>query len=597
MEIKKIIVNAIKNSLKNISDEIEVGENIVSFSSRPELSDFQSNIAFSLAKQLKQNPIELANKIVDGISLETKKLFCITVVAPAFINFSFTDEGLKTVLLDILKDKNYGIDNTVGKDKTVVLDYGGANIAKELHMGHLRSPIIGESIKRLYNKFGYHTVSDVHLGDWGLQMGLVMAMLDEYNMLDYYYGKGTTKPQITLDFLNENYPKASKRSKEDAEFKKKAENYTLKLQKKEEPIYTIWKDIREVSISAIKKNYAELNCTFDLWYGESDAYPYIQRTIDAFTSRGLTEESDGATIVKVAKEGEHIPIPKKNPNDVNEKQLYKNPMPPVVIKKYNGGDLYATTDIATVMQRVENYKNLSEIIYIVDKRQATHFEGVFRCCRMAEICPKTVKLTHIGYGTMNGKDGKPFKTRSGDTIKLQDIIEMVKSKAQEKLSSNGVKEDSDKLALDIGVSAMKFGDLSNDVSRDYVFDLDNFMSFEGKTGPYLQYTAVRINSILQKAGQFNREISYANNEIKDILIELLKLIDSYAIALTNYSPSVICNSLYGLSSAYSTFYNNVKIISEPDASKKNTYLTLSEIVYNAICDGLNCLAITVPEKM
>ena len=213
MEIKKIIVNAIKNSLKNISDEIEVGENIVSFSSRPELSDFQSNIAFSLAKQLKQNPIELANKIVDGISLETKKLFCITVVAPAFINFSFTDEGLKTVLLDILKDKNYGIDNTVGKDKTVVLDYGGANIAKELHMGHLRSPIIGESIKRLYNKFGYHTVSDVHLGDWGLQMGLVMAMLDEYNMLDYYYGKGTTKPQITLDFLNENYPKASKRSK------------------------------------------------------------------------------------------------------------------------------------------------------------------------------------------------------------------------------------------------------------------------------------------------------------------------------------------------------------------------------------------------
>ncbi len=597
MEIKKILENALNKSINKITNEDAKFNNIVSFSSRPEISDFQSNIAFSLAKQLKTNPMELANKIVDGLDEDVKNLFNITVIAPAFINFSLTEAGVMQILADMQADSNYGIDKTIGNGKTVVLDYGGANIAKELHMGHLRSPIIGESIKRLYNKFGYHTVSDVHLGDWGLQMGLVFAMLEEYGMTDYYYGKSTVKPVVTLDFLNENYPKASKRSKVDEEFKKKADNYTLLLQRKAEPIYTIWKDIRKVSIEAIKRNYSELNCTFDLWYGESDAYPYIQRTIDAFTSRGLTEESDGATIVNVAREGEHIPIPKKNPDDVNEKQLYKNPMPPVIIKKYNGGDLYATTDIATIMQRAESYKDLAEIVYIVDKRQATHFEGVFRCCRLANICSENVKLTHIGYGTMNGKDGKPFKTREGGSIKLQDIIDMVKNKAEEKLKSNGVKENSDQLALAIGVSAMKFGDLSNDVSRDYIFDLDNFMSFEGKTGPYLQYTAVRIKSILQKAGEFTRKINFVNSEIKNLTIELLKLIDAYKLALANYSPSQICNALYGLASAYSTFYNNVRIISEQDENKKNSFLTVSELVYNALCDGLDCLAITVPEKM
>lgn len=596
MEIKLLIEKSIKNALKKLDIDLEK-ENIVSFSSRPEIADFQSNIAFQLAKQFHTNPQELASKIVENIDGELKTLCDISVVAPAFINFALNDYGVKELLREIYENKEYGINKSLGENKTVVLDYGGANIAKELHMGHLRSPIIGESIKRIYNKFGYHTVSDVHLGDWGLQMGLVMAMLEEYNMLDFYYGKTDKKPQITLDFLNENYPKASKRSKTDEEFKIKAENYTLRLQRKEEPIYTIWKDIRAVSISAISKNYNELNCMFDLWFGESDAYPYIKRTVEAFETRGLTEESGGATIVNVAREGEHIPIPKKNPDDPDERQLYKNPMPPVIIKKHNGGDLYATTDIATIMQRVETNKNLSEIIYIVDKRQATHFEGVFRCCRMADICPENVKLTHIGYGTMNGKDGKPFKTRSGESIKLQDIIDMVKNKAKEKLNANGVKENSESLALDIGVSAMKFGDLSNDVSRDYIFDLDSFMSFEGKTGPYLQYTAVRIKSVLQKAGEWKRELKFTTKSMKNILIEILKLIESFRLALENLSPSQVCNALYNLASAYSSFYNDTKIISEPDAEKRNSYLTISELVLRYLQDGLNCLAIAVPEKM
>ena len=594
--VKKLLEDSLKDALKKLNINYTDGA-LVTYSKIPELADYQSNIAFSLAKQTHDNPKVLAQKIVDNLDSEILDKFNVSVVAPAFINFTFLNKGVTDALCGLTKNPFFGIETTLGNGKTVVLDYGGANIAKELHMGHLRSPIIGESIKRLHKLFGYNTISDVHLGDWGLQMGLVIAMLEECNMTDYYYGKSSQKPTITLDFLNENYPKASKKSKVDPEFKQKAETITLKLQSKTEPYYTIWKDIRAVSIEAIKKNYAELNCTFDLWLGESDAYPYITRAVNTFISKGLTEESDGATVVNVAKEGEHIPIPKKNPDDPTEKQLYKNPMPPVIIKKYNGGDLYATTDIATIMQRVEDYKDLTQIIYIVDKRQATHFEGVFRCCRLAGICPDAVTLTHIGYGTMNGKDGKPFKTRSGESIKLQDIIDLVKSKAQEKLIANGVNDNNEDLALKIGISAMKFGDLSNDVSRDYVFDLDSFMSFEGKTGPYLLYTAVRINSVLQKAGNFSECVSFVTPAIKNITLNILKLTEAYSLALTNLSPSLICNALYNLASAYSTFYNDTKIISEPDPEKRNTYLTISKLVYQKLVQGLKILAIDFPDKM
>ncbi|MBP3631004.1 MAG: arginine--tRNA ligase, partial [Clostridia bacterium] len=415
--------------------------------------------------------------------------------------------------------------------------------------------------------------------------------------LKYYFGEIDEKPEITLEFLNENYPLASKRSKTDSEFKVKAETFTLKLQRLEEPYYTIFKDIRDVSVEAIKRNYETLNCTFDLWYGESDAQRYIETTVNTFIEKGLTKESEGATIVEVKRDGEHIPIPKKNPDDPSERQLYKNPMPPVIIKKHNGGDLYATTDIATIMQRVEDFKNLEEIVYIVDKRQANHFEGVFRASKMAGIAPNDLKLTHIGYGTMNGKDGKPFKTRDGGSIKLEDIINLVKSKADEKLKQNGTVVEGKDIALQIGVSAMKFGDLSNEVSRDYVFDLDSFMSFEGKTGPYLQYTAVRIQSILNKAGVFNSGICTSSDLEKNIILEILKLTSAYSTALKDLSPSIVCNALYNLASTYSTFYNNTKILSESDISKRDSYLSLSKLVLDKLKQGLDILAIDVPEKM
>ena len=565
----------------------------IQFSARPEIADFQTTIAFQLAKEKRQNPFEIASIIAK--KCENNDYFNVSVVPPAYINFKFTENGLNRLAEELISTPNYGIDK-VGKGKTVVIDYGGANIAKELHMGHLRSPLIGESINRIHKLFGYKTVADVHLGDWGLQMGLIMAILDEQGDLDYYYGKSSKKPKITLDFLNENYPKASARSKVDADFKKKAETFTLNLQKLKEPYYTIWKDIRNVSIKAIEKNYKELNCKFDLWYGESDAEKYIKPTVKRFIDLGLTKESEGATIVEVKRESEHVPIPKKNPDDPNEKQLYKNPMPPVILKKHNGGDLYATTDIATIMQRVKDNKDLGKIIYVVDKRQGTHFTQVFRASNMAGIVDDSVELVHVGYGTMNGKDGKPFKTRSGDAIKLQDIIDMVSNKAKEKLVQNGV-ENPEKIATAIGVGAMKFGDLSNEVNRDYVFDLDAFMSFEGKTGPYIQYTAVRIKSLLARAGEFKTEFNITTDEEKNLVIEILKMIDSFGVALNSYAPHIICNALYNLASTYSTFYNNTKVLKEENEKRRNSYLSISELVLNYILKACDLLAITVPDRM
>lgn len=588
------IIQKIEEELNKVIKKLNI-ENVkanVQFSARPELADFQTNVAFSLAKSLGKKPLEVAELIANEIKVNGVD---VTVVPPAYINFSLNSVGKNSLAEKLLNEDNYGIDN-IGKGKTVVVDYGGANIAKELHMGHLRSPIIGEAIVRLHRLFGYNTIGDVHFGDWGLQMGLIMAILDEQGDLDYYYGKSNVKPKITLEFLNLNYPKASARSKVDPEFKTKAETFTLNLQLLKEPYYTIWKDIRAVSMEAIKRNYEKLNCSFNLWYGESDAQKYIEPAVQRFIDLGLTRESEGALVVDVRQEGEHIPIPKKDPNDPNEKQLYKNPMPPVIIKKHNGGELYATTDIATIMQRVEDNKNLEKIIYVVDKRQSTHFTQVFRACRLSHIAPENLELVHVGYGTMNGKDGKPFKTRSGDTIKLEDIINMVTSKADEKLKSNGLNE-AQKTAEEIGVGAMKFGDLSNEVTRDYVFDLDAFMSFEGKTGPYIQYTAVRIKSLLNKAGGFKPEFNIETAEEKNILIEILKLIDALKNALQNYAPNLVCNAVYNLASTYSTFYNNTRILSEPNETKRNSYLSISKLALKYIEKACDTLAISIPDKM
>ena len=562
----------------------------VTFSNMPKLCDFQCNDCFSLAKKYGKNPFDIAEDIVKNI--ENNGDFEFFAVRPAFINIKLTDKKLSQIGNEFLKDERGGVPKHEHSQR-VIMDYGGANVAKALHVGHLRSPIIGESLKRLYKFLGDEVIADVHLGDWGLQMGLTELQLYLDGKLDYYFeGKGK-EPVITLDMLNEAYPKASARKNIDEQFKAQADEWTLKIQNKEEPYYTVYKIIREVSVTEIKKHYSELGAEFDLWYGESDAQDYIDKAIKIIEDKGLTRVSDGALVVDVAVEGENIPIPKTSEDEV---QRYKNPMPPAIIKKYNGGVLYATTDIATILMRNEMFGYPDRIEYIVDLRQKNHFVQVFRVCKMAGISPKSQQLLHIGYGTMNGKDGKPFKTRSGDTIKLEDIIDMLVDKASEKLKSNGVEFDRD-LALKIGVSAMKFGDLINNVDKDYVFDLDKFMSFEGKTGPYLQYTAVRINSILAKTGEAKGEFYVDNDEEREIIRNILKLNSAYEICYNNKTLSPLCLATYNLASAFSTFYNNHNVVNEKDEKKKQSFMALLMLVKNKLAQALNVLAIEIPQKM
>ena len=562
----------------------------VTFSNLPKVCDFQCNDCFAIAKKLGKNPYELAEEVTNAV--EENEDFVFEAVRPAFINIKLTDKKLAKIGQEFLKDERGGVPKHSQPQK-IIMDYGGANVAKALHIGHLRSPIIGESLKRLYRFLGDEVIADVHLGDWGLQMGLTELQLYLDGHLDYYF-KGGDEEEITLEMLNNAYPKASARKNVDEEFKREADDWTLKIQSRQEPYYTIYKKIREVSVKEIKKHYSELGAEFDLWYGESDAQDYIDKAIKIIEDKHLSRVSDGALVVDVAVEGENIPLPKTSEDEV---QRYKNPMPPAILKKYNGGVLYATTDIATILMRNEMFKDVDRIEYVVDLRQKNHFTQVFRVCKMAGISPNEQQLVYIGFGTMNGKDGKPFKTRSGDTIKLEDIIDMLVEKAGEKLKSNGVEYDKN-LALTIGVGAMKFGDLINNVDKDYIFDLDKFLTFEGKTGPYLQYTAVRINSILNKTGLASAEDFTINNEQeREIIKSILKLNSSYEICYSNKSLSPLCLATYNLASAFSTFYSNINVVNEKDESKKKSYIALLMLVKNKLEQALNILAINVPQKM
>ena len=562
----------------------------VTFSNLPKVCDFQCNDCFAIAKKLGKNPYELAEEVAG--SVEENEDFVFEAVRPAFINIKLTDKKLAKIGQEFLKDERGGVPKHSQPQK-VIMDYGGANVAKALHIGHLRSPIIGESLKRLYRFLGDEVIADVHLGDWGLQMGLTELQLYLDGHLDYYF-KGGKEEKITLEMLNNAYPKASVRKNVDEDFKREADDWTLKIQSRQEPYFTIYKKIREVSVKEIKKHYSELGAEFDLWYGESDAQDYIDKAIKIIEDKHLSRVSDGALVVDVAVEGENIPLPKTSEDEV---QRYKNPMPPAILKKYNGGVLYATTDIATILMRNEMFKDVDRIEYVVDLRQKNHFTQVFRVCKMAGISLDEQQLVYIGFGTMNGKDGKPFKTRSGDTIKLEDIIDMLVEKAGEKLKSNGVEYDRN-LALTIGVGAMKFGDLINNVDKDYIFDLDKFLTFEGKTGPYLQYTAVRINSILNKTGLASAEDFTINNEQeREIIKSILKLNSSYEICYSNKSLSPLCLATYNLASAFSTFYSNINVVNEKDESKKKSYIALLMLVKNKLEQALNILAINVPQKM
>ena len=586
-EITKVLEDALKKM--NVSAE----KLVVSFSNRPELCDFQTNFALIASKELGKKPIEVANEIVENVG--ECKLFDFSAVMPGFVNIKVKNAGLNEYANQVLSDKNLGIEQ-VKNSRLVMFDYGGANVAKELHVGHLRSPIVGEAIKRLHMAMGDKVLADVHLGDYGLQMGLTLLQLKEDRYLDAFFEKsdwsGEKLQNVTLDVLNEEYPKASKRKDVDKSFKEEADKITLYIQQHKEPYFEIYKQIRELSVKEIKRNYELLNTTFDFYLGESDAYPYIDETIDIFVKKGLARESEGALVVDVAKEGEHIPIPKKDPD---EPQRYKNPMPPAIIKKYNGGDLYATTDIATILMRNRDYKP-DEIVYVTDNRQSGHFEQVFRCCKLAGISPDGQKLTHVAFGTMNGSDGKPFKTRAGGTVKYKDVLNMLVESAEKKLSENGITGNTE-LARRIGVGAMKFGDLSNTVAKDYVFDMEKFLAFDGKTGPYIQYTIARINSILSKFDGQVGQIDVQSDEERNIVLSVLKLNSSYQICYDSYSMNALCLSAFDLASAFSTLYNNTKILSEKEEKRRKNLIAMCIFVKKCLEKSLWILGIDSVEKM
>lgn len=590
MNIKNQIKNILTDSANALGIE-NLDKLVVSFSNRPQLCDYQTNFAMIVGKP----PMEIAEKLVEKIG--NVEGFEFSVAKPGFINIKLKDEVLNDYANYVDQDEDLGVEQLKEK-KLVFFDYGGANVAKELHVGHLRSPIVGEALKRLHETMGNKTLSDVHLGDFGLQMGLTILQLkidgfvDEFFKIDVDLNKIQIKG-VTLDVLNEEYPKASKRKDVDEKFKAEADQITLYIQQQKQPYFEIYKQIKALSIKEIEKNYDMLNTTFDFYYGESDAYPFIEETINKFVDQGLARESEGALVVDVAREGEHIPIPKKSED---EPQRYKNPMPPAIIKKYNGGDLYATTDIATILMRNRDFAP-NEIVYITDNRQVGHFEQVFRCCKLAGVSPKEQKLSHVAFGTMNGKDGKPFKTRSGETVKYKDVLNMLIEKAEAKLVENGIIGDKE-LARKIGVGAMKFGDLSNTVSRDYVFDIDKFLAFDGKTGPYIQYTIARINSILNKANfEGGNKIRVETQEEREIVLAILKLNSSYRVCYDAYSMNALCLSVFELASAFSTFYNNHKILSQADEERKGAMLQLCLLVKNCLSKALYVLGIDTVEKM
>lgn len=595
MNIKKILTEALEKTFLHLDYSFD--DLSLSFSNRPEEADFQCNSSFAIAKKTHTSPELIASSIISNLDQDIADVW---FAKPGFINFKIKDEALSKMLNEALSDDRLCLEKLEDTEK-IVMDYGGANVAKELHIGHLRSPVIGESLARLYKILGNEVITDTHLGDWGLQMGLTIAQLEDDGYVDGYFDASKQNKEITLDTLNEEYPKASKRKSTDEKFREKAETYTKYVQDKKEPYWSIYESIRQISVERIKKNYENLGCYFDLWYGESTSADYVEPIVKMFVEKGLTREHEGALVVDVAREGENIPIEKKNPDDP---QLYKNPMPPVYLKKKNGADVYDTTDIATIYQRNIDF-NPDRIVYVVDKRQYVHFEHCFRAVKMAGISDERQKLDFIGFGTINGTDGKPFKTRSGDTIKLEDIINLITEGAEKKLKANGI-ENNHELALKIGVAAMKFGDLSNMPVKDYVFDIDKFASFEGKTGPYIQYTGARINSLLSKAGLSGERlvalsnlnlINIADKNQRAIAVSFLKLQDSYFSCYKENTLSTLCTAVYDFASSFSKFYNDTRILTEQNDEKKNSYLALCYLVLRAITQASSVLAFEIPEKM
>lgn len=584
MSITKILTDKLSAAFAECGYSAELGTVVTS--DRPDLCQFQCNGAFAGAKLYHKAPrmiaADAAAKLEGDADLEK-----VEVVGAGFINITVSDEFLLGYVKQALADENLGIPQAE-KPETVVLDYGGPNVAKPLHIGHLRSAVIGEALKRLVRATGRKTISDVHLGDWGLQMGLVMAELQERHpewacFAEDFDAENFAGVDLDAESLNVIYPFASAKSKENDDFKQKARAVTAKLQKGDPGYTALWREIIRISVADMKKNYENLNVDFDYWYGESDAEKYVPELLDVLNEKGLLHESQGAMVVDVAEESDKITIP------------------PVIIKKSDNSNIYATTDLATLIQREHDFKP-DQIWYIVDARQGLHFTQVFRCAKKAGLVPEEVTLAHIGYGTMNGADGKPYKTREGGVMRLADFYNTVYEAALERVSASNFSKDADRedIARKITVATIKFGDLVNYCMKDYVFDMDKFMAPDGKTGSFLLYTIARINSILKKAEgageQFDSPAVYTDSE-RDLLLKISLSGEAFALAYREKAPSVICENAYQLASAFSKFYHDNHILTEEDADKKRAWLNICAAVRTVLEKHLDVLGIEPVEMM
>ena len=561
----------------------------VSLSNRPDLCEYQCNGAMAVAKTYKKAPIMIAGDVVEHLK-DSEILGEATAVNPGFINLKVREAFLADYLNQIQKDENLSIEK-VKEPKTIMIDYGGPNVAKPLHVGHLRSAIIGESLKRMGRYMGHKVIGDVHLGDWGLQMGLIITELKERQpdlvyFDENYTGEYPEEAPFTIGELEEIYPAASGKSKEDENFKERAMEATHLLQQGNRGYMALWNHIMNVSVTDLKRNYRKLDVEFDLWKKESDAQPYIPEMVQAMKDQGYAHLDQGALVVDVKEEG-----------DTKE-------IPPCMILKSDGASLYNTTDLATIVERMKLFQP-DEIIYVVDKRQELYFTQVFRCARKTKLVNEETKLQFLGFGTMNGKDGKPFKTREGGVMRLETLIHDINEEMYKKIVDNRSVKDKDarKTAEIVGLSAIKYGDLSNQASKDYVFDVDRFTSFEGDTGPYILYTIVRIKSILSRYTEEGQEVQKggicpaASESEKALMIEASKFNSVVENAFEEKAPHKICSYIYDFANAFNRFYHETKILSEEDAQQRASWISLLELVREILETCIDMLGFSAPDRM
>ncbi len=561
----------------------------VTVSNRPDLCEYQCNGAMAGAKAYHKAPLMIAEDVVKHLE-QSPVFFMADAVKPGFINLKVREEFVSQYLRQMKEADSLGVEKTENP-KTIIIDYGGPNVAKPLHVGHLRSAIIGESIKRMGRFMGHKVIGDVHLGDWGLQMGLIITQLRHQQpelpyFDDDYQGEYPKEAPFTIGELEEIYPAASARSKEDEEFRQEALEATHLLQEGKPGYKALWNHIMNVSVTDLKRNYEKLNVTFDLWKKESDAQPYIPEMVEKMKAEGYAYLDQGALVVDV-----------KEDSDTKE-------IPPCMILKSDGASLYTTTDLATIVER-EKLFHPDEILYVVDKRQEMHFIQVFRCAKKTGLLPQETQLSFLGFGTMNGKDGKPFKTREGGVMRLEHLIEDINEEMFKKIVENRSVRDKDakETAQIVGLSAIKYGDLSNQATKDYVFDIDRFTSFEGNTGPYILYTIVRIKSILNRyvegGGHLDEgEIGAAANDSEKSLMLSLSGFSSVAEnAFEEKAPHKICSYIYELANAFNRFYHETKILSEENEEQKESWISLLSLTKQVLETCIDLLGFSAPERM